>query len=152
MSNMSKRLGVFTLVVGLAYCAACGSQVPPAKPAAAQAPAKADVYTLDVVVFSPISIVQYESGEIDLVMPNVDQHPYGSIKGMNDCPMDEGKGQDYRLDFSSTTLPTSVDPQNTMPNEVKVDNNVEPVQVDPSRVRYGKVSLPAPREIAPTLA
>jgi hypothetical protein len=149
MSNKNRSLSILMLAIGLTYCGACGSQAPPLQPSAANTPPKADVYTLDVVIFSPISIVQHKNGEIDLLMPNVDQHPYGSIKGMNDCGMDEGKGQDYRLDFSNTALPTSVDPQNTMPNEVKVDSNVETVRVDPFGARYGKVSLPAPREILP---
>ena len=129
---------------------ACSSQAPTVQPSSASAPPKADVYTLDVVIFSPISIVQYKNGAIDVLMPNIDKHTYGTIKGMNDCGLAAGNKQDeYRLDFSYTTLPTSVDPQNAMPNEVKIDNNAEPVRVDPLGLRFGKVSLPAPREILP---
>lgn len=136
-------------VLSAMFCLGCGSEAPQTQSGSAVAPPKSDVYTLDVVVNSPIAIVQYKDGTIDALFPNVDDHPYGYVKGLNDCGMEEGNGEDYSLDFSTSNSSTSIDPNNNMPTEVRVDNNTEHVNIDPLKHRYTKLSLPVPREIVP---
>jgi hypothetical protein len=137
------------LAVSLTLFVGCNSQTQGPQPTAPVNAPHADVYTLDVWISSPISIVQYKSGEIEVFLPNVAQHTYGYLKGLNDCPMDQGRGIDYRLDFSASKDATTIDANHQIPDEVRIDNNQEPISIDPHGRRFNKIWFPAPKEIIP---
>jgi hypothetical protein len=50
---------------------------------------------LDSIVQSPIAVVQYNDSDVDLRLPGIEQHPYGFVKGTNDC----GRGAGYSDQF-----------------------------------------------------
>jgi hypothetical protein len=147
MKKIHQSTCIGTAALAFAFLWGCGSQSPSVPLVQAGKPAAND-YTLDLVVYSPIAIVQYKTGEIDLLFPNIDDHPFGFVKGLNDCPLEDGR-RNYRLDLKNTTSSTSVDPTHLMPDEVKIDNNTETVHIDPFNVRFLKISLPPPKEIRP---
>jgi hypothetical protein len=84
---------------------------------------------------------------VDLLLPNIDRHPYGFVKGLNDCQLEEGKGVDYQVNFNSNATSTEVDPDKSFPDEVKVDNNQEAVNVDPQKRRLSAIRLSRPQQI-----
>jgi hypothetical protein len=122
-----------------------------ARGAYAATPSKlsADVPMLDVIVQSPIAIVQYKDGDVDLLLEDIDDHPYGFVKGTSDCGLEEGRGVDYRIDFTSNEASTDIDPDKMMPDEVKIDNGAEPVNIDLYKRRLSAIRLPRPRQIIP---
>ena len=109
----------------------------------------AEAPMLDIIVQSPIAVVQYKDGDVDLLLPGIEQHPYGFVKGTNDCPLEEGSGVDYQINFTSNEASTDIDPDKTMPDEVKIDNGVEVINVDPQKRRLSAIRLPRPQQIVP---
>ena len=141
---------VLSACFSLSSLGGCGSQGS-APTASVSTPAEdKGGYTLDVLIQSPLTIVQYKSGEIEALLPTVDQHTYGYVKALNDCGIREDTlDRDYHLNFSLTSSSTNIDPNHKIPDEVRIDNAKETVKIDPAKKRFGKVALPMPREIVP---
>jgi hypothetical protein len=152
MKANHKLVCFLSACLSLSSLGGCGSQgSPPTTTVTTPAEDKGG-YTLDVLIQSPLAIVQYKSGEIEALLPTVDQHTYGYVKALNDCGISDNtpaKDRDYQLSFTLTPSSTNIDPNHTIPDEVRIDNAKETVKIDPAKKRFAKIALPTPREIVP---
>jgi hypothetical protein len=150
MKTSSKLICALGACLSISNLGGCGSQGSGPTTSVNTTAQDKDVYTLDVLIQSPLTIIQYKSGEIEALLPTIDQHTYGYVKALNDCGIKEDTlDRDYRLSFALTPSSTNIDPNHKMPDEVRIDNTKEAVKIDPGKKRFGKIGLPMPREIVP---
>src|SRR2546429_1959271 len=150
MKANSKLVCALGACLLLSNLGGCGSQGPGPTTSVSTTAQDKGGYTLDVLIQSPLTIIQYKSGEIEALLPTVDEHTYGYVKALNDCGIREDTlDRDYHLNFSLTPSSTNIDPNHKIPDEVRIDNTKETVKIDPMKKRFGKVALPMPREIVP---